>query len=51
MRISAGDRRMTDIRHVCAAVLANHSFSPNPSLVELLTLDRWARAEVHRFES
>jgi 1-deoxy-D-xylulose-5-phosphate reductoisomerase len=50
-RFLAGTLRFLDIPRVCAAVLANHSFSPNPSLVELLTLDRWARAEVHRFES
>jgi len=45
----AGHLRFTDIVPSCRAVLAQHSFDPQPSLDELLELDRWARQEVMRW--
>lgn len=50
-RFLSGSLRFLDIPRVCAEVLAQHDYSENPSLAELLALDRWARTEVHRFES
>ena len=38
--------KLTDIATICRDVLNHHHFSPNPSLSELLTQDRWARKEV-----
>ena len=38
--------KLTDIATICRQVLDHHHFSPNPSLSELLTQDRWARKEV-----
>jgi 1-deoxy-D-xylulose-5-phosphate reductoisomerase len=49
-RFLAGTLRFLDIPRVCAAVMSHHDYSANPSLTELLALDRWARAEVNRFE-
>jgi 1-deoxy-D-xylulose-5-phosphate reductoisomerase len=48
-RFLAGTLRFLDIPRVCAAVLANHQFSARPTLVELTTVDRWARQEVARW--
>lgn len=45
----AGHLRFTDIVPSCRAVLAQHSFDPQPSLEQLLELDRWARQEVMRW--
>lgn len=50
-RFLQGTLRFLDIPRVCAEVLAQHDYSANPSLNELLALDRWARVEVYRFES
>jgi 1-deoxy-D-xylulose-5-phosphate reductoisomerase len=44
-----GHLRFTDIVPSCRAVLAQHSFDPQPSLELLLELDRWARQEVMRW--
>ena len=38
-----------DIARVCESVLAQHPFSPHPSLEELMAADRWARQEVNRW--
>jgi 1-deoxy-D-xylulose-5-phosphate reductoisomerase len=38
-----------DIARVCKSVLAQHHFSPHPSLEELMAADRWARQEVSRW--
>jgi 1-deoxy-D-xylulose-5-phosphate reductoisomerase len=35
----------------CRDVLRNHNFDPNPTLAELVELDRWAREEVMRWIS
>jgi 1-deoxy-D-xylulose-5-phosphate reductoisomerase len=37
-----------DIASVCRAVLDRHSYSPSPTLEELMAADRWARQEVSR---
>ena len=44
-----GKLRLTDIVRVCRAVLDSHHFDPNPQLDQLVTLDRWARAEALRW--
>ncbi|MFM8262723.1 MAG: 1-deoxy-D-xylulose-5-phosphate reductoisomerase [Pirellula sp.] len=41
--------RLTDIAKVCRSVLQHHDFATSPSLAELLRQDRWARAEVLRW--
>lgn len=38
-----------DIARVCKTVLAQHAFSPHPTLEELMAADRWARQEVYRW--
>ncbi|MCE9531957.1 MAG: 1-deoxy-D-xylulose-5-phosphate reductoisomerase [Planctomycetes bacterium] len=38
-----------DIARACRAVLAQHPFSPSPSIEELMAADRWARQEVSRW--
>jgi 1-deoxy-D-xylulose-5-phosphate reductoisomerase len=38
-----------DIARVCETVLAQHNFSPQPTLDELMAADRWARQEVYRW--
>ena len=38
-----------EIVPACESVLENHQFDPNPTLQELLELDRWARKEVSRW--
>lgn len=42
----AGGLAFLDIAQVCKAVLAEHAFSPHPTLEELLAADHWARQEV-----
>jgi len=39
----------TEIVPACRSVLEHHDFDPNPSLSDLLRLDRWAREEVARW--
>ncbi len=38
-----------EIVPACRSVLENHNFSPNPTLQQVLELDRWARQEVLRW--
>jgi 1-deoxy-D-xylulose-5-phosphate reductoisomerase len=38
-----------EIVTVCQSVLKNHNFDPNPTLEQVLDLDRWARQEVVRW--
>ncbi|HEV8059337.1 MAG TPA: 1-deoxy-D-xylulose-5-phosphate reductoisomerase [Gemmataceae bacterium] len=49
-RFLANELRFLDIPRVCREVLANHNFSPHPSLNELRDLDRWARREVSHWK-
>jgi 1-deoxy-D-xylulose-5-phosphate reductoisomerase len=42
----AGELPFLEIVPWCQRVLAHHDFDPNPSLDQLLKLDRWAREEV-----
>ena len=44
-RFLANELRFLDIPRACRQVLANHNFSPNPSLNELRELDHWARRD------
>jgi len=44
-----GKIRFLEIARACSAVLAQHAFSPAPSLEELMAADRWARQEVYRW--
>ena len=37
-----------DIVKVCRDVLESHHFEPQPTLAQLLTIDRWARAETEK---
>ncbi len=39
----------TEIVPACRSVLEHHDFDPNPTLSDLLRLDRWAREEVARW--
>jgi 1-deoxy-D-xylulose-5-phosphate reductoisomerase len=48
-RFLAGDLAFLDIARVCRQVLANHHYSPRPTLSELIAVDRWARQEVARW--
>ncbi len=47
------DRRLRfdEIVPACKSVLENHNFDPNPTLDQVLELDRWARQEVSRWVS
>ena len=42
----AGEIPFTDIVPACRAVLAQHSFEPQPTLERLIALDAWARQEI-----
>ncbi|MCR9295192.1 MAG: 1-deoxy-D-xylulose-5-phosphate reductoisomerase [bacterium] len=46
-----GQIAFTEIVQGCRRILEEHHFSPNPSLEELLRLDRWARQEIKRWAS
>jgi 1-deoxy-D-xylulose-5-phosphate reductoisomerase len=48
-RFLAGELAFLDISQACRDVLANHHYSPRPTLAELLAADRWARQEVGRW--
>ena len=48
-RFLNGTLRFLDIPRACRAVLEAHHFDPQPSLTELLRLDRWAREELTRW--
>jgi 1-deoxy-D-xylulose-5-phosphate reductoisomerase len=41
-----GVLRFTDIADMCARVLDEHPFQPDPSLDDVRRLDAWARQEV-----
>ena len=41
--------RFPEIARACGAVLAQHTFSAQPTLEELMAADRWARQEVYRW--
>ncbi|MCI0359630.1 MAG: 1-deoxy-D-xylulose-5-phosphate reductoisomerase [Planctomycetaceae bacterium] len=45
----AGELSFMEIVSACRAVLDSHSFSPAPTLDELLAVDRWARQEISRW--
>lgn len=45
----AGQIRFTEIVDGCRRILDEHHFDPNPTLDELLRLDRWAREEIHQW--
>jgi 1-deoxy-D-xylulose-5-phosphate reductoisomerase len=45
----AGELSFIEIVPACRAVLESHSFSPAPTLDELLAVDRWARQEISRW--
>jgi 1-deoxy-D-xylulose-5-phosphate reductoisomerase len=42
----AGELHFTEIVPACRSVLEAHDFNPQPTLEELVDLDRWARGEV-----
>jgi len=44
-----GELNFTEIVPACERVLGHHDFDPNPTLDELIRLDRWAREEVVRW--
>jgi len=44
-----GEIGYTDIVPACRSVVEHHNFDPNPSLDQLVRLDRWAREEVSRW--
>jgi 1-deoxy-D-xylulose-5-phosphate reductoisomerase len=44
-----GRLRFHEIVPACKSVLENHNFDPNPTLQQVLDLDRWAREEVLRW--
>jgi 1-deoxy-D-xylulose-5-phosphate reductoisomerase len=45
----AGELSFTDIVPACRDVLRHHTFESQPTLDDLLRLDRWARQEIHRW--
>jgi len=45
----AGELGFDEIVPACRSVLENHKFDPDPTLEQLLELDRWARQEVSRW--
>ena len=44
-----GELHFTEIVPACRSVLESHSFEANPTLAQLIELDRWAREEVSRW--
>lgn len=50
-RFLNGTLKFLEIPLVCREALNRHAFSENPSLEELLAVDRWARQEVARLGS
>jgi 1-deoxy-D-xylulose-5-phosphate reductoisomerase len=44
-----GELGFHEIVPVCQSVLEQHHFEPDPTLEQLLELDRWARQEVVRW--
>lgn len=41
--------RFLDIVPACRSILDEHQFEPNPTLDQLLALDRWSRQEIERW--
>lgn len=50
-RFLAGTLRFVDIPCVCREVLSTHHYRAQPTLSELVSVDRWAREEVIRWSS
>jgi 1-deoxy-D-xylulose-5-phosphate reductoisomerase len=48
-RFLEGDLPFTDIVPVCRSILKHHHFDAQPTLEQLLQLDRWARQEVSKW--
>lgn len=48
-RFLDGTLKFCDIPRSCRDVLSSHHYQPQPSLSELLRLDRWARQEIERW--
>jgi 1-deoxy-D-xylulose-5-phosphate reductoisomerase len=44
-----GELHFTEIVPACRSVLHSHDFDPDPTLEELVAIDRWARKEVTRW--
>lgn len=44
-----GKLRFAEIVPACKSVLEQHNFDPNPTIDQLIKLDRWARKEVFRW--
>jgi 1-deoxy-D-xylulose-5-phosphate reductoisomerase len=47
----AGELDFAEIVPACRGVLESHTFDPNPTLEQLLAIDRWAREEALRWVS
>jgi 1-deoxy-D-xylulose-5-phosphate reductoisomerase len=45
----AGELGFQEIVPACRSILEHHHFDPDPSLEDVLRLDRWARQEVSRW--
>ncbi len=45
----AGELGFAEIVPACRSILEHHNFDPDPSLEDVLRLDRWARQEVSRW--
>jgi 1-deoxy-D-xylulose-5-phosphate reductoisomerase len=45
----SGELHFTEIIPACRSVLEAHNFEPNPTLEELVEIDKWARREVGRW--
>jgi 1-deoxy-D-xylulose-5-phosphate reductoisomerase len=45
----AGELGFQEIVPACRSILEHHNFDPDPSLEDVLRLDRWARQEVSRW--
>jgi 1-deoxy-D-xylulose-5-phosphate reductoisomerase len=50
-RFLDGSLRFCDIAQSCRSVLKSHEFQAQPTLAELLRLDRWARQEIERWRA
>ena len=48
-RFLKGEIRYHEIVPLCESVLRGHTYDPNPTLENLMRLDRWAREEVYRW--
>lgn len=49
-RFLTGELGFTDIADVCRAVLEHHNYDSNPTLSDLMDLDRWAREETRSWK-